>query len=151
MLFRSSEKAAREANFNLFVSQNAKMMATELANGKKMSDVARAMIGNVVTALGDKAFTEAGLAFAVGNVGQAAALTAAGAAAYATAAFLGATAKKSGSATKATAENPSTVTTNNTNFNLRVDAAFADEEGIARAFAKAQRLAQSRYLGAASY
>ena len=146
-----SEKAAREANFNLFVSQNAKMMATELANGKKMSDVARAMIGNVVTALGDKAFTEAGLAFAVGNVGQAAALTAAGAAAYATAAFLGATAKKSGSATKATAENPSTVTTNNTNFNLRVDAAFADEEGIARAFAKAQRLAQSRYLGAASY
>jgi len=140
-----AEKAAREANYNEFVNQNAKMVAISLASGAKMADVARAAIGNIVSALGDKAMAEAALAFAGGNLPGAAALTAAGAAAYATAAFLGATDKKSGSSTKATVKEAPTVT-NNTSFNLRIDAAFADEESIARSFAKAQALARSRHM-----
>lgn len=141
-----AEKAAREANYNQFVNQNAKMLAISIANGEKMADVARAAIGNIVSALGDKAMSEAALLFATGNVAGAAALTAAGAAAYATAAFLGATDKKSGSSTKATTAKEAPTVTNNTAFNLQIDAAFADEESIARSFAKAQALARARHM-----
>ena len=141
-----AQKAAMEANYNLFVSQNAKMVAVSLAGGAKMADVARAAIGNIVSALGDKAMAEAGLMLATGNLAGAAALTAAGAAAYATAAFLGATDKKSGSSTKATTAATAPTVTNNTAFNLQIDAAFADEESIARSFAKAQALARARHM-----
>lgn len=144
----TEEQEAQRANYDQFVNQNAKMVAISLAGGAKMADVARQALGNIVSALGDKAMTQAGIEFATGNVGMAAALTAAGAAAYATAAYLGANDKKSASATKATAAPAAPVTNNQTNFNLRVDAAFADEESIARSFARAQRLASNRYMGA---
>lgn len=144
----TAEQEAQKANYDQFVNQNAKMVAISLAGGAKMADVARQALGNIVSALGDKAMTQAGIEFATGNVGMAAALTAAGAAAYATAAYLGANDKKSASATKATAAPAAPVTNNQTNFNLRVDAAFADEESIARSFARAQRLASNRYMGA---
>lgn len=146
----TKEQEARRANYDQFVNQNAKQVAVALAGGATIADAARAALGNIVTALGDKAMSQAAIEFATGNIPGAVALTAAGAAAYATGAYLGATDKKSGSATKATAKE-APVTNNQTNYNLRVDAAFADEEGIARAFAKAQRLANTRYLGSAAY
>jgi hypothetical protein len=58
---------------------------------------------------------------------------------------LGASGKKAATATAATGPAPSPVT-NNTSYNLQVDAAFADEEGIARAFSKAQAIAKSRHM-----
>ena len=146
----TAEQEARKANYDQFVNQNAKQVAVALQGGATIADAARAALGNIVTALGDKAMTQAAIEFATGNIAGAAALTAAGAAAYATGAYLGATDKKSGSATKATAKEAA-VTNNQTNYNLRVDAAFADEESIARAFSKAQRLANTRYLGSAAY
>jgi len=146
----TKEQEARRANYDQFVNQNAKQVAVALQGGATIADAARAALGNIVTALGDKAMSQAAIEFATGNIPGAVALTAAGAAAYATGAYLGATDKKSGSATKATAKEAA-VTNNQTNYNLRVDAAFADEEGIARAFAKAQRLANTRYLGSAAY
>jgi hypothetical protein len=144
-LVLTKEQEARRANFDQFVAQNAKQVAIALASGGKMADVARAAIGSVVTALGDKAFAEAGLMFATGNVAGAAGMTAAGMAAYAVATALGSNAKKAATATAATGPAPSPVT-NNTSYNLQVDAAFADEEGIARAFSKAQAIAKSRHM-----
>lgn len=144
----TAEQEAMKANYDQFVNQNAKQVAVALQGGATIADAARAALGNIVTALGDKAMTQAAIEFATGNIPGAVALTAAGAAAYATGAYLGATDKKSGSATKATASSAPTVTNNQTNFNLRVDAAFADEESIARSFARAQRLASNRYMGA---
>jgi hypothetical protein len=141
----TKEQEANRANYDQFVNQNAKMVAVSLAGGAKMADVARAAIGNIISALGDKAMATAALEFATGNVAGAAALTAAGAAAYATAAYLGATDKKSGAATKATVKE-APVVNQNTSFNLQIDAAFADEESIARSFAKAQALARSRHM-----
>lgn len=146
----TKEQEGMRANYDQFVNQNAKQVAVAIAGGATIADAARAALGNIVTALGDKAMSQAAIEFATGNIPGAVALTAAGAAAYATGAYLGATDKKSGSATKATAKEAA-VTNNQTNYNLRVDAAFADEEGIARAFAKAQRLANTRYLGSAAY
>jgi hypothetical protein len=144
-LVLTKEQEARRANFDQFVAQNAKQVAIALASGGKMADVARAAIGSVVTALGDKAFAEAGLMFATGNVAGAAGMTAAGMAAYAVATALGSNAKKAATSTAATATAPSPVT-NNTSYNLQVDAAFADEESIARAFSKAQAIAKSRHM-----
>lgn len=144
----TKEQEAQRANYDQFVNQNAKMVAVSLAGGAKMADVARQAIGNIVSALGDKAMAQAALEFATGNPAGAAALTAAGMAAYATAAYLGANDKKASSATKATAKETPAVTNNQTNYNLRIDAAFADEESIARSFARAQRLASNRYMAA---
>lgn len=144
----TKEQEAQRANYDQFINQNAKMVATSLAGGATIADAARAALGSIVTGLGDKAMSEAAIQFALGNVAGAVALTAAGAAAYATGAFLGSTEKKSAAATKATAPAAAPVTNNQTNFNLRVDAAFADEESIARSFARAQRLASNRYMGA---
>lgn len=141
----TAEQEARRANYDQFVNQNAKQVAVALQGGATIADAARAALGNIVTALGDKAMTQAAIEFATGNIPGAAALTAAGAAAYATGAFLGSTAKKSGSATAATKAAPSPVT-NNTSYNLQIDAAFADEESIARSFAKAQALARLRHM-----
>ena len=141
----TKEQEGMKASYDQFVNQNAKQVAISLAGGASMAEAARAALGSIITALGDRAMSEAGLAFALGNIPGAAALTAAGAAAYATGAFLGSTAKKAGSATAATKAAPSPVT-NNTSYNLQIDAAFADEESIARSFAKAQALARLRHM-----
>jgi len=135
------------AFYDKYVAQNAKMVAVGIASGEKIADIGRKAIGAVISALGDEALAMASIETFKGNFAGAAGLTAAGMAAYATAAVLGASGKKAATATAATAA-PAAVTNNQTNFNLRVDAAFADEESIARSFARAQSLASNRYMAA---
>lgn len=143
----AEERAAVDkAAYNEWVGQNAKQIGIAIGSGKKMADIARASIGNIVSALGDKAFAEAGLRYAGGDLVGAAAMTAAGVAAYATAGLLGATAKKSAAATPAAA-GPA-ATPQNISYNLRVDAAFADGELVARQFARMQREAGRRGFAA---
>lgn len=148
-----SNATASEAHsdfYDKYVEQTAKMVGTAIGSGKTMAEIAQATIGTIISALGDEMFARASIATFSGNIPGAVGLTAAGMAAYATAAYLGSTAKKSGSATKATAKE-SSVVNQSTSYNLQIDAAFADEESIARAFSKAQRLANTRYLGSAAY
>lgn len=145
---KTSSTATQEAHSELYdkyIAQNAKMVAVALVGGKTMAEVAQAAIGNIISALGDEALSMASIEFFKGNFAASAGLTAAGMAAYATAAYLGSTAKKSQSTTPATAKQ-APVVNQNTSYNLQIDAAFADEESIARSFAKAQSLAKSRYM-----
>ena len=135
------------AFYDKYIAQNAKMVAVSIVSGEKVADIGRKAIGAVISALGDEALARASIEAFKGNAWGAAGLTAAGMAAYATAAVLGASGKKAATATAATAA-PAAVTNNQTNFNLRVDAAFADEESIARSFARAQSLASNRYMAA---
>ena len=135
------------AFYDKYIAQNAKMVAVSIVSGEKVADIGRKAIGAVISALGDEALARASIEAFKGNAWGAAGLTAAGMAAYATAAILGASGKKAATATAATAA-PAAVTNNQTNFNLRVDAAFADEESIARSFARAQSLASNRYMAA---
>jgi hypothetical protein len=121
------------------------MIGTAIGNGEKMSDIGRKAIGMVVSGLGDEMLARASIATFSGNFAGAAGLTAGAVAAYAAAAALGASGKKAASSTAATGPAPSPVT-NNTSYNLQVDAAFADEEAIARAFTKAQLIAKSRHM-----
>lgn len=141
-----AKKQADLAAYNQWVGLNAKQIGVAIGSGKKMADIARASIGNIVSALGDKAFAEAGLRYAGGDLVGAAAMTAAGVAAYATAGLLGATAKKSAAATPAAA-GPAAAP-QNISYNLRVDAAFADGELVARQFARMQREAGRRGFAA---
>lgn len=146
----SEEEAARKAEFDAWVSQNAKQIGVAIGSGKKLADIARASIGNVVSALGDKALAEAGLLYAAGDIPSAAAMVAAGVAAYATAGVLGATSKKAAAATPATAA--AAPVPQNISYNLRVDAAFADGELVARQFARMQREAGRRgFVTAGAY
>lgn len=138
---------AHSAFYDKYIAQNAKMVAVSIVSGEKVADIGRKAIGAVISALGDEALARASIEAFKGNAWGAAGLTAAGMAAYATAAILGASGKKAATATAATAA-PTAVTNNQTNFNLRVDAAFADEESIARSFARAQSLASNRYMAA---
>jgi hypothetical protein len=135
------------AFYDKYIAQNAKMVAISIVSGEKVADIGRKAIGAVLSALGDEAMARASIETFKLNPWGAAGFTAAGMAAYATAAILGASGKKAATATAATAA-PAAVTNNQTNFNLRVDAAFADEESIARSFARAQSLASNRYMAA---
>ena len=148
--YEDAKKAADAAWFDSWVGQNAKQVGIAIGSGKKLADIARASIGNVVSALGDKALTEAGLLYAAGDIPSAAAMVAAGVAAYATAGVLGATTKKAAASTPATAA-PAPVP-QNISYNLRVDAAFADGELVARQFARMQREAGRRgFVTAGAY
>jgi hypothetical protein len=138
---------ANDAFYDKWIANQAKMVGTAIGNGEKIADIGRAAIGAVISALGDEMLARASVATFSGNFAGAAGLTAAGVAAYATAAYLGASGKKATTATAATAAAPA-VTNNQTNFNLKVDAAFADEESIARSFARAQSYASNRYMAA---
>jgi hypothetical protein len=140
-------EAGHSAFYDKYIAQNAKMVAVSIASGEKVADIGRKAIGAVISALGDEALSMASIETFKGNFAGAAGLTAAGMAAYATAAILGASGKKAATATAATASAPA-VTNNQTNFNLKVDAAFADEESIARSFARAQSYASNRYMAA---
>jgi hypothetical protein len=126
----------------------AKLLVQEMAIGKNgfkvMADMARKAIGDAISAKGDEAMAQAAIYAAAFNP-QAIPMAAAGVAAYAAAAMLGSSAKKSASSTPAAAA-PIQAAPVNTSFNLRVDAAFADGESIARQFAMMQRNAQSRGL-----
>jgi len=126
----------------------AKLLVQEMAIGKNsfksMADMARKAIGDAISAKGDEAMAQAAIYAAAFNP-QAIPMAAAGVAAYAAAAMLGSSAKKSASSTPA-AVAPVQAAPVNTSFNLRVDAAFADGESIARQFAMMQRNAQARGL-----
>ena len=138
---------AHSAFYDKWVAGQAKMVGTAIGNGEKMADIGRKAIGAIISALGDEMIARASIATLSGNIAGGTGLTAAATAAYATAALLGASGKKASTATAATAA-PAAVTNNQTNFNLRVDAAFADEESIARSFSRAQSLASNRYMAA---
>jgi hypothetical protein len=138
-------ETARSAFYDKWIANQAKMIGTAIGNGEKMADIGRKAIGMVVSGLGDEMLARASIATFSGNFAGAAGLTAGAVAAYAAASALGASGKKAATATAATGPAPSPVT-NNTSYNLQVDAAFADEEGIARAFSKAQAIAKSRHM-----
>jgi hypothetical protein len=138
---------AHSAFYDKWVSGQAKMVGTAIGNGEKMADIGRKSIGAIISALGDEMMARASIATFSGNIVAGIGLTTAATAAYAAAAYLGASGKKASTQTAATAAAPA-VTNNQTNFNLRVDAAFADEEAIARSFSRAQSLASNRYMAA---
>lgn len=136
------EKSIRQMNFDAVVGQNAKMLAIAIVNKKKASDIARAIVGNTVSAYGDAAMVKAGIEAADGNWVQAGQLTAAGFAAYLVAASLGADQQKK--ATTPPTERAAPV--QNYSYSLRVDAAFADGEAVSRHFARMQDGARQRGL-----
>ena len=147
---REKEKAAHDEKMNAITAgfqEYGKLAGQQLAEGEKASVVAeklaRKALGGQISALGDKAMVEAAIYAAAFNP-MAIPMAAAGVAAYTAAAYLGAEGKKATTATPASAA-PSAAPVN-TAFNLRVDAAFADGESIARQFAMMQRSAQRRGL-----
>lgn len=147
----ADEQAAYDARkamaLDLF-QVKAKLLVQEMAIGKNgfkvMADMARKAIGDAISAKGDEAMAQAAIYAAAFNP-QAIPMAAAGVAAYAAAAMLGSSSKKSASSTPASVA-PVQAAPVNTSFNLRVDAAFADGESIARQFAMMQRNAQARGL-----
>jgi hypothetical protein len=148
---KADEQAAFEFRKGLaedLFQVKAKLLIQEMMAGKSATKVAAAMarkaIGDAVSALGDKAMVEASIYAAAFNP-MAIPMAAAGVAAYTVASYLGSSAKKSSSGTPASAA-PAQAAPVNTSFNLRVDAAFADGESIARQFAMMQQAAQRRGL-----
>ena len=136
---------AHDAFYDKYVANQARMIGTAIGNGEKMADIGKKSIGMIISALGEEMLARASIATFTGNFAGAAGLTAGAVAAFATAAYLGASGKKGTTQTAATAVTASPVT-NNTSYNLQVDAAFADEESIARAFTKAQNMARARQM-----
>ena len=146
----AEEKAAHDEKVNQLTAgfqEYGKLAGQQLADGEKASKVAEKLakkaLGAQISALGDKAMVEAAIYAAAFNP-MAIPMAAAGVAAYTAAAYLGAEGKKATTATPAAAA-PAAAPVN-TAFNLRVDAAFADGESIARQFAMMQRSAQRRGL-----
>jgi len=147
---REKEKTAHKEKVDAITAgfqEYGKLAGQQLAEGKKASVVAEGLakkaIGGQISALGDQAMVKAAVFLAEGNP-MSIPMAAAGVAAYVAAAALGASGKKATSATPASAA-PAAAPVN-TAFNLRVDAAFADGESIARQFAMMQRSAQRRGL-----
>jgi len=147
---RAKEKAAHDEKVSELTAgfqEYGKLAGQQLADGEKAAKVAEKLakkaIGGQISALGDQAMVKAA-AFAAELNPMAIPMAAAGVAAYSAAAYLGAEGKKATSATPAAAA-PAAAPVN-TSFNLRVDAAFADGESIARQFAMMQRSAQRRGL-----
>lgn len=130
--------------YTLTVNNSAKMLAVDLQDKEKSKTAAQRATAAVVQGLGDMAMVKSGLAAAAGNFGEAAAYSVVGTLAYGIAAKLAPSEK-----TKTTA--PAAANTggggnSTTNYNLRVDAAFADGESVARRFAEMQQGAQRRGL-----
>lgn len=148
---REKEKAAHDEKVSSMTAgfqEYGKLAGQQLAEGKKASVVAEALarkaIGGQISALGDQAMVKAAVFLAEGNP-MSIPMAAAGVAAYVAAAALGSSSKKATAATPASAT-PAQAAPVNTAFNLRVDAAFADGESIARQFAMMQQAAQRRGL-----
>lgn len=135
------DKKTSQQVYEVTIATNAKMLAASIAANKSMSEIARAAIGNIISALGDKAMMQAGEMAAAGNFAQATAMAAAGTAAYTVAATLGAQ-KKPNAGPPTERQQP----VQNYAYNLRIDAAFADSESISRRFAQMQEGARSRGL-----
>lgn len=127
----------------LTVNNSAKMLAVDLQDKEKSKTAAQRATAAIVSGLGDMAMVKSGLAAAAGNFGEAAAFSAVGTLAYAAAAKLAPSEKSKTTAPAAAVNGPATF---NTSYNLRVDAAFADGESVARRFAEMQQGAQRRGL-----
>lgn len=127
----------------LTVNNSAKMLAVDLQDKEKSKTAAQRATAAIVSGLGDMAMVKSGLAAAAGNFGEAAAFSAVGTLAYAAAAKLAPSEKSKTTAPAAAVNGPATI---NTSYNLRVDAAFADGESVARRFAEMQQGAQRRGL-----
>jgi hypothetical protein len=127
----------------LAVNNSAKMLAVDLQDKEKSKTAAQRATAAVISGLGDMAMVKSGLAAAAGNFAEAAAFSTAGTFAYALAAKLAPTEKSKTTPPAAAVNAPSA---QNVSYNLRVDAAFADGESVARRFAEMQRGAQRRGL-----
>ena len=130
--------------YTLTVNNSAKMLAVDLQDKEKSKTAAQRATAAVVQGLGDMAMVKSGLAAAAGNWGEAAAFSAIGTIAYGLAAKLAPSEKTK--TTAPVAANTGGGSTTNTSYNLRVDAAFADGESVARRFAEMQQGAQRRGL-----
>ena len=128
----------------LTVNNSAKMLAVDLQDKEKSKTAAQRATAAVVQGLGDMAMVKSGLAAAAGNFGEAAAFSVIGTLAYGVAAKLAPSEKTK--TTAPAAANTGGGSTTNTSYNLRVDAAFADGESVARRFAEMQQGAQRRGL-----
>jgi hypothetical protein len=130
--------------YTLTVNSSAKMLAVDLQDKEKSKTAAQRATAAVIQGLGDMAMVKSGLAAAAGNFAEAAGFSVVGTLAYGIAAKLAPSEK-----TKTTAPAAATGgggSTTNTSYNLRVDAAFADGESVARRFAEMQQGAQRRGL-----
>jgi hypothetical protein len=137
----ADDKAAKALMFNLAVIQNGKLLANAIAGNKKMSEVARAALGNVASGLGDVAMVKSAEYAAEGLFPQAAGMAAAGTLGYTIAAVLGAD-KKANAGPPTERVQP----VQNYAYNLRIDSTFADSESISRRFAQMQEGARQRGL-----
>jgi hypothetical protein len=137
----ADDKAAKALMFNLAVIQNGKLLANAIAGNKKMSEVARAALGNVASGLGDVAMVKSAEYAAEGLFPQAAGMAAAGTLGYTIAAVLGAD-KKANAGPPTERQQP----VQNYAYNLRIDSTFADSESISRRFAQMQEGARQRGL-----
>jgi hypothetical protein len=137
----ADDKAAKALMFNLAVIQNGKLLANAIAGNKKMSEVARAALGNVASGLGDIAMVKSATYAAEGLFPQAAGMAVAGTLGYTIAAVLGAD-KKANAGPPTERQQP----VQNYAYNLRIDSTFADSESISRRFAQMQEGARQRGL-----
>lgn len=135
------QRAAMALVFNLAVIQSGKMLAQAIVGNKKMSEVARAALGNVASGLGDVAMIKSAEYAAEGLWPQAAGMAAAGTLGYTIAAALGAD-KKANAGPPTERQQP----VQNYAYNLRIDSTFADSESISRRFAQMQEGARQRGL-----
>ena len=130
--------------YTLTVNNSAKMLAVDLQDKEKSKQAAQRATATVIQGLGDMAMIKSGMAAAAGNWGEAAAYSVVGGLAYAVAAKMAPSEKTK--TTAPAAANTGGGSTTNTSYNLRVDAAFADGESVARRFAEMQQGAQRRGL-----
>jgi len=137
----ADDKAAKALMFNLAVIQNGKMLANAIVGNKKMSEVARAALGNVASGLGDIAMVKSAEYAAEGLWPQATGMAVAGTLGYTIAAALGAD-KKANAGPPTERAQP----VQNYAYNLRIDSTFADSESISRRFAQMQEGARQRGL-----
>ena len=135
------QRAAMALVFNLAVTQNGKLLANAIVGNKKMSEVARAALGNVASGLGDIAMVKSAEYAAEGLWPQASAMAVAGTLGYTIAAALGGE-KKANAGPPTERQQP----VQNYAYNLRIDSTFADSESISRRFAQMQEGARQRGL-----
>ena len=137
---------SRAENIEVYMKSYGQAIAEQIDAGASAAEimemVARKAMANVISFIGDEAMAKGAVMAASGNP-MAIAMFAAGTAAYATAAYLGSTAKK---ATVSTPASSNRSEPGNSTYNLRVDATFADGESIARRFAEMQKAASQRGL-----
>jgi len=136
-----AERAAMALVFNLAVIQSGKMLANAIVGNKKMSEVARAAMGNVASGLGDIAMVKSAEYAAEGLWPQATGMAVAGTLGYTIAAALGGD-KKANAGPPTERAQP----VQNYAYNLRIDSTFADSESISRRFAQMQEGARARGL-----